>query len=55
MLDKFGHGYVNTNDLLLILKKNLEPWEYDQYSLILSSYGPSINYLEHFGKKKVSH
>lgn len=50
LFDKSGTGHILTTELLSFLKKELNPWEYERYSNIISSYGSTINYIDMFHK-----
>lgn len=52
LLDKFCNGHIKTNELLGLLRKQMTAWEYERYSNIISAYGPAVNYIELFTKKK---
>lgn len=52
LFDKSGTGHISTTELLSFLKKELDSWEYERYSQIISSYGSTINYIDMFHKTK---
>lgn len=52
LFDKAGTGHISTTELLAFLKKEIDPWEYEKYSQILTAYGSTINYVDMFQKNK---
>ncbi len=52
MFDKNGSGYINTNDVCNLMRKELKGWKYDKFVQIVNRYGSTINYIDMFQKNK---
>jgi Ca2+-binding EF-hand superfamily protein len=55
MFDKNGTGHITTAELLSAIRKEIPSWEYERYAIMISSYGPTINYMDILKKKCSTH